>query len=534
MKLTDQRKRLTLPTELLHMIMFDLELDDLHKCRLICRSWNDAATAELRSFAVLNRGRVQRRWDPEAAKSGETYTPFWSHFSNAYWLHPFHGSRLRQPPLKEISIGLHHPRECQHLSTEEEVGISKLLEAAKNPYNYGLPSHLPVLKITLQSSPLFENYWRIEDDPDCTPFEQPTPIYGYKVANMHGEYIATPSKQPYTDGVNAVRPDDLTVQFTHCGFSDLVGAQVNTIGKLVLYNVPFMYGEVSDAVYDRFHHKVEEMVWVLTYPGRCKVSFECNDMGLCGEHATGIPDYKAKDLARIIPTDKDRRLKKVTIVFKPKDPSMKWDKGCRHRERRGAWWAPRLLGNLARELAKPEYAGIDFEFVNLDCLSLLHAWKPGRVIEPQIRRKYLPEWLRNMPGLESYGDEICLHAELDGIMRMAYHDAMWENPEVEIEEVNLRSTQLSFTTMKDWVESERAYGILTAKEIFRYKEFWRLGPEKYYYQYPHSHNFFTDEHRHRPEERRRRWADDEESESDWESDEPVSDSESLIEDTSHL
>lgn len=385
-----------LPAELMHMAMSLLELDDLHKCRRVSRRWNDLATEELRSFAVLNRSRLQRRWDPEAAKDGESNTSLWCrsfHPSNEYWLGPFHPARTRTPPLREISVGTHHPVECHHLSTEEEDGSHRLLDAAKNPYNYGLPRRLPVLKISLQSSPLFENFWRIEDDPDCTPFERPTPIHGYKVANMHGEYIPTPSS-PYTDGVNAVRPDDLTVQFTHCGFIDLLGAHVDTIGKLVLYNVPFMYGEVSDSVYDSFHHKVEAMVWILTYPGRCKNMPFCNDMGLCGEHATGIPDYKAKDLARIIPTGKERRLKKVTIVFKPKDPSMKWDKGCFHRSRRGAWWAPKLLGNLAIELAKPKYAGIEFEFVNLDCLSLTKAWKPGRKIEPQTRKKYLPEWMQ--------------------------------------------------------------------------------------------------------------------------------------------
>lgn len=111
---------------------------------------------------------------------------------------------------------------------------------------------------------------------------------------------------------------------------------------------------------------------------------------------------------------------------------------------------------------------------------------------------------------------------------------MLDDSEVEAEDISLHSTQLSFTTMQDWIESGDAYGVLTAKETFRYREFWRLGPEKFYYAYPHSHDFFTDEHRHRPDETRGRRADGEVSESDWNSDEPVSDSESEIEDTSHL
>lgn len=521
-----QPRRRELPTELLHMTMDHLQLDDLHKCRLVCKKWNDVATEQLRSFAVLNRSRVQRRWDPEAAKEGEGIQSLWSnlHFpANMYWLSPHHPSRFRRPPLKEVSIGLHHPEDCWHLTTETEDGGKRVLDQNKILDDFKLTRHVPVLKITLQGSPLYENYWRIEDDPEGTPFDNPTQIHGYKTANMHGERLDVPSKQPYTDCARAVRPDDFTAQFTHCGFSDLIGDQVDTIGKLVMYNVPFMYGEGSDAVYESFHHKVEEMVLILTYPGKCKLTTCCNDLGECEDETAGIPDYKAKDLARIIPSGKKHRLKKVAIVFKPKDPSMKWDKGCFHRGRRGAWWAPELLGNLARELAKPEYAGIDFEFVNLDCLSLTPSWKPGRKIEPKIRRPYLPEWLRNNPDLSHYGDEPCPHAELDAAMRLGHFDGMTEHSGVSTEDVSDRQDQLTFTTMQDWVESGDAYGILTAKETFRYKEFWRLGPEKHYYEYPHSHDFFTNEHLFHPEECQKKWGDGD-SILDWDTDEPESES----------
>lgn len=515
----EEPKCSALPAEILHRIMDELHLDDLHKCRLVSSQWNDVAMEHLRGFAVLNRRSLQRRWDPSSA--GLQARRLWRPRPGQptmYWLDTNHPAQSVNPPVKEVSIGLHHPEECAAFHKTYVDGPPPKLGA-----ECGLPPHLPALKITLQGSPLFENFWRIEDDPEGTPFAKPEPIYGYKVANPHGERIGVPSRQAYTDGAEAVRPDDLTVQFTHCGFSDTVGKQVDTICTLVLYNVPFMHGEVSDAVYDCLHHKAAEMVWVLTYPGRCKLGEHCNDIGQCGDHANEVVDYKVRDLLRIIPTRKDSRLRRVTVVFKPKDPSMKWDRGCHHSGRRGAWWAEELLGNLAHELARPEYAHVSFEFVNLECLSLNKTWRPGRDIPPPLRRKYVPPYLMGGASV-SESTEHSPHAELDVVMRKAHFDALADNPDVTLKDLPARTKQLGFSTMQDWVQSGGSYGILSERETIRWKEFWRLGPEVYHHHYGSQHDYYTSEHHYFPAEMKRKLGDDLDYDSDTDSDsDPESD-----------
>lgn len=488
-----ERKSLTLPTEIIHLIQCHLHLGDLHKCRLISSQWNDVAMTRLRAFAVLTRRGMQRRWDPRIA-SVQNYQ-LWRELPHSpYWIKD-HPAPYANPPVEEISIGLHHPDECRSSRVRYQVGLMRGCPP-KHLQDFGLPKHLPVLKITLQGSPLFENCWRIEDDPFETPFGVPTPIYGYKVANPHGQRNGQPRRDPYTYGEEAIRPDDLTVQFVLCGYSIIIDSVVETIGKLILYNVPFNYGEVSDNVCKPFYHKVEEMVWILTYPGRCKLGELCNDVGECLDHANSIVDYKVKDLVRLIPPAETSRLKKITLVFKQKDPSMQWDAGCSHSGKRGAWWAEKLLRNLSREFAKAEYWHLTLNFVNLECLSL-----PG-VRRIKMRQKYAktgtPSAFKlfwpDRPTPHGY------HGELDVAMMDARISALMTasvitpGRRLSREEWGLTFDRMTFTTMQEWIESGDAYGVLSERETARWAEYWKLGRKSYLARYPDLPSYCSDEH----------------------------------------
>lgn len=478
-----------LPTEILHGVLSHLHLDDLNACRLVSAKFNDVAMERLRAFAVLNRRGMQRRWEPCSAMSQHPrlFRPG-PRPRGPYWLDTAHPAQDKTPAVQEVSIGLHHPDECASFQFNQSLMFDPRASPA-----FALPRHVPVLKITLQGGPLIENFWRREDDPACTPFGGPQPIYGYKMASPHGERTGVPRREPYTDGVEAVRPDDLTVQFRSCGFSDMVGKSVETIDKLVLYNVPFNYGEVADGVCHPFFDKVEEMVWIITYPGRCKIGEHCNDVGHCADHANSIVDYKVTDLLRLIPPAGTSRLKKVTLVFKQKYPGMRWDNGCKHRGKRGAWWAEELLGNLARELAKPMYGHLALEFVNLECLSRSGDRSvSGFSKSPNPGRKFMPSFM-DEAGLTS-GQSV--HGELDAVMKKAHFDALVANPNLPLKDIQFLSDQLSFSTMQDFIGSGDSYGVFTEKETLRWIQFLKLGPEAFSFFYPSPHDFFTDEHRY--------------------------------------